>query len=63
MISQIATASQEQTATIEVISTNIHQVSEVTDDFASGMKQSAASAENLDQLAKGMKQLVGQFRI
>jgi methyl-accepting chemotaxis protein len=63
MISQIATASQEQTATIEVISTNINHVSEVTSDFASGMNQSAASAEKLDQLAKGMKQLVGQFRI
>jgi methyl-accepting chemotaxis protein len=63
MISQIATASQEQTATIEVISTNINQVSEVTSDFASGMKQSSTSAEKLDQLAKGMKQLVGQFRI
>ncbi|MEI6209459.1 MAG: methyl-accepting chemotaxis protein [Desulfuromonadales bacterium] len=63
MISQIATASQEQTATIEVISTNINQVSEVTVDFASGMNQSAASAEKLNQLAKGMKQLVGQFKI
>lgn len=63
MIAQIATASQEQSTTIEVITTNIHEVSEVTGDFAAGMNQSAAASEKLDQLAKGMKQLVGQFSI
>lgn len=63
MIAHIATASQEQSTTIEVISTNIHQVSEVTGDFASGMNQSAAASEKLDQLAKDMKLLVGQFGI
>lgn len=63
MIAQIATASQEQSTTIEVISSSIQQVSEVTGEFASGMNQSAASSEKLDQLAKEMKQLIGQFRI
>ncbi len=63
MISQIATASQEQSSTIELITENVQQVSGVTNDFATGMNQSADSSEKLDQLAKQMSQLVGQFKI
>ena len=41
----------------------MHQVSEATGDFAAGMQQLAVSSGKLDELTKGMQQLVGQFRI
>ncbi|HVP06624.1 MAG TPA: methyl-accepting chemotaxis protein, partial [Candidatus Acidoferrum sp.] len=63
MISQMATASEEQSSAAEQISKNIEHISSVTKETATGADQSAAAAEELNRQADGMQQMVQKFRI
>jgi len=62
-VSQIATAAEEQTATTNEISNNIHQMSEVVQQTARGAQDSSEAASGLSKLAEELKGIVGKFRL
>jgi methyl-accepting chemotaxis protein len=63
MITQIATASEQQTSTSEQISKNVEAISTVTAETASGTQQVARAAEDLNRLTENLQQLVSRFTI
>ncbi|HVP07309.1 MAG TPA: methyl-accepting chemotaxis protein [Candidatus Acidoferrum sp.] len=63
MISQMATASEEQSSAAEQISKNIEHISSVTKETATGADQSAAAAEELNRQADGLQQIVQRFKV
>jgi methyl-accepting chemotaxis protein len=63
MITQIATASEEQSSTSEQISKNVEAISAVTSETATGIQQVARAAEDLNHLTETLGSLVGQFRL
>lgn len=62
-VSQIATASEEQTATTNDISNNIQQMSSVVNDTAKGAQESSIAAGQLTTLADSLQHLIGKFRL
>jgi methyl-accepting chemotaxis protein len=62
-ISQVATAAEEQTATTGEISHNIHQITDVVQATAQGAHETAAAANQLEQLAGELQRTVAQFRL
>ena len=62
-ISQVASASEEQSSTAEQISKSVESISNVTNETASGIQQVARSAEDLNKLTDNLQVLVSQFRI
>ncbi len=63
MIQQIATATEEQSASAEGVLKNIDYISSVTKETARGAEQSAAAAEELSRQADGLNRMVEKFRI
>ncbi len=63
MITQIATASEEQTTASEQISKNVEAISTVTGETASGTQQVARAAEDLNRLTENLQQLISRFTI
>jgi len=63
MISQIATATTEQSATTTEISTNVEQIAKITKESLSGAQQSARACQDLSGLALDLQKLVSQFRL
>ena len=61
-ISEIATATVEQTSNAYLVSEAIHGISQVTDEAASGGEEMASSSEELGAHAASLRQLVSQFR-
>lgn len=62
-VSQIATAAEEQTATIGQIAGNINEISDVVQRTAQGSQDSANSARRLAALSDNLNSLVSQFKI
>ncbi|GFE61724.1 methyl-accepting chemotaxis protein [Geobacter sp. AOG2] len=62
-ISQIATAAEEQTATTNEITSNIHKISEVIMDASRGSQDTAAASSSLSRLGEDLRSLVGQFKL
>jgi methyl-accepting chemotaxis protein len=62
-VSQVATASEEQSATAEHINRNIESINNVTNETATGIQQVARAAENLNNLTNSLQQLVDTFKI
>jgi len=62
-ISQIATAAEEQTATTHEINTSVQRITDEVRTTAHGAQNAAASASRLSELAGGLEQLVGQFKL
>jgi methyl-accepting chemotaxis protein len=62
-VDQIATAAEEQTATTQEINNNLQQITEVVQVTAASSHDEAAAADHLAQLAKDLKQMVGQFKV
>jgi len=62
-VQQIATAAEEQTAVTGEISSNIHQITDVVQDTATGAHQTADAASGLSRTAQDLQQLVGRFRL
>jgi len=62
-VNQIATATEEQTATSNDISSNIQMITEVMTATAEVASESARSAAELAALSNDLQKLVGQFRI
>ncbi|HPP40699.1 MAG TPA: methyl-accepting chemotaxis protein, partial [Candidatus Kapabacteria bacterium] len=63
MISQIATANEEQAATGEQITKNVAMISEVAQDSSRRVTEIAHSAEDLSRLTDELRELVSQFKI
>jgi methyl-accepting chemotaxis protein len=63
IVSQVAAAGEEQSATSEQISKNIESISNVTHESASGIQQIAHAAEDLNKLTFNLQELVSRFTI
>lgn len=62
-VSQIATAAEEQNATTNDITNNIHQVTAVVQDTAKGSHETAQTALQLSTLAAELHRIVGKFKL
>ncbi|MBJ6724975.1 methyl-accepting chemotaxis protein [Geomesophilobacter sediminis] len=62
-VSQIATAVEEQSATITEITGNTHQISEVVRQTAQGSQESALAAAQLADLSRNLNEVVRGFRL
>lgn len=62
-INQIATAAEEQTATTNEITNNIHAMTVITQETARGANETAAAATSLSGLAEELEGLVAKFKI
>ncbi len=62
-IEQIATAAEEQTATTHEINVSVQKMTDEVRCTAQGAQSAAASATRQSQLATGLEQLVGQFKL
>ncbi len=62
-INQIAVASEEETATTDEIASSIQQISQVMHETASRIQDNANASSKLAGLAKGLQEMVGQFRL
>ena len=62
-INQIATAAEQQTATTGEITGNIHKITEVFQQTAHGVAETAASAATLSQQSEHLQRLVGRFKL
>ena len=62
-VNQIATAAEEQTATISEITGNITQISEVVQRTAQGSQDSSVAAAQLASLSDDLSTLVTQFKL
>jgi len=63
MVTQIATAATQQSATTEQINNNIEQIARIASSTESGVQQTAGALQDLSGLALNLRQLVGQFRL
>jgi methyl-accepting chemotaxis protein len=63
MNAQIATAVEEQGAVSREISKNVSAIAHAAEDTETGSHRTAAAAEQLVQLAAGLKGLLGRFRL
>ena len=63
MVTQIATAATEQSATTEHINNNIEEIAKIASSSESGARQTAGALQDLAGLATNLRRLVGQFRL
>jgi len=63
MITQVATASQQQSLTSEQISKSIESISNVTAESASGIQQIAIASEDLNRLTSNLQEFIVQFKL
>jgi methyl-accepting chemotaxis protein len=63
MVSQVATASEEQSSAAEEISRNIEGISSATQQSAAATQQVARAAEDLNRLTENLQQLIQQFKV
>ncbi|NOX18017.1 MAG: HAMP domain-containing protein [Chlorobi bacterium] len=63
VVSQVATASEEQSATAEQVSKNIEGINMVAQESASGVEQIAKASEDLNRLTENLQQLIEQFKV
>ncbi|MFC6673905.1 methyl-accepting chemotaxis protein [Marinobacterium aestuariivivens] len=62
MNTQIATASEQQSAVTEEINRNIHQISSLSTQSAEGARQGSEATSELARLAAELQREVGRFR-
>ena len=63
IITQVATASQQQSSAAAEISKSIEGISSVTQESAAGVQQIAKAAEDLSQLTDNLSNMVSRFKI
>jgi methyl-accepting chemotaxis protein len=63
LISQVAAASEQQSATAEEISKNIETILNVTNESAQGIQQIVKAAEDLNKLTDDLKNVVAAYKI
>ena len=62
-IAQIATAAEEQSASVSGISTNIQHVTTVINENAGGTQELAAEAAGLNDMAVDLQEIVARFKL
>lgn len=62
-IDQVASASEEQSATAEQVSKNIEGINNVTNESAAAVQQIANTAEDLNRLTVNLTSLIDQFKV
>ncbi len=62
-VEQVASASEEQSATVEQISKNIAGINTVAQEAAVGVEQIARASEDLNRLTENLQDLVNQFKV
>jgi methyl-accepting chemotaxis protein len=63
MITQIATAANQQTSTTDEINASIGDIARISQESASGSRQSAKACEDLSALAFALQSLVSKFKV
>lgn len=63
LVSQVAAASEEQSATSEDIARNIESINAVVRESAAGIQQIATATEDLNRLTNTLRDLILQFKI
>lgn len=63
MVTQIATAAEQQSAAAEEISSNVESIASVSKQTASGAQQTSSSAQELSGLSDELQQLVNRFKL
>jgi len=63
MVTQIATATEEQTAVIEEINRNVISIKTIAEDVTEASGQNASTTSEISQLAITLGQLVNKFKI
>lgn len=63
MITEIATAAAEQSATSEQVNSNVDQISKLVKESALGAQQSATACQDLSGLALDLQAMVGKFNL
>jgi methyl-accepting chemotaxis protein len=63
IMSEIASASLQQTTGIEQVNLAINQMDDVTQQNAALVEQAAAAAESLEEQTKNLNDTVGQFKV
>jgi methyl-accepting chemotaxis protein len=63
MTSQIASAAEEQSAVSEEINRNISNISQISDNNATGSTQTSAASSQLASLSVELQQMLARFRI
>jgi uncharacterized phage infection (PIP) family protein YhgE len=63
MISQIATASTQQSSATEQINSSISQISSLTQESSAAADQTAKACADLSNLALDLQKMVSQFRL
>ncbi|PID60992.1 MAG: hypothetical protein CR986_03315 [Ignavibacteriae bacterium] len=63
LINQLATASEEQNATSQELSSNVEMVSRVTQQTTNNTEQISEAAKSLNSLTENMLHIVGQFKL
>lgn len=61
LITGIATAVEEQSATSEEINRSIDEISRIAQDTAAGMTQSATAVQELSSMSQELKTLLGKL--
>ncbi len=62
-ISQVAAASEEQSATAEQVSSNVEAINNVANESATVVQQIASASEDLNRLTENLSGLVAQFKV
>ncbi|MDO8931339.1 MAG: methyl-accepting chemotaxis protein [Rhodocyclaceae bacterium] len=63
LVTDISSASREQSAGIEQVTQAVSQMDEVTQQNAALVEEAAAAAESLEEQAQGLVQAVGSFKL
>jgi methyl-accepting chemotaxis protein len=63
LVTQVAAASEEQSAASEQISKNVEAINHVTQESSFGVQQIAKAAEDLSNLTVNLQSLISRFRI
>ena len=63
MITEIATAANQQSSTTEHVNMNIEQIAKLVKESAVGAQQSAAACQDLSSLALDLQTMVGRFKL
>jgi len=62
-VTQVATASEQQSATAEEITRSIEAINNVTNESAAGIQQVARAAEDLNRLTANLQSLFTRFKV
>jgi methyl-accepting chemotaxis protein len=63
MITEIATAATQQSATSEQVNNNVEQIARLVKDSAQGAQQTATACQDLSGLALDLQAMVGKFNL